>query len=139
MPTRKKRFFEFGLNFLSYDFIFSKLHCPMVRIKFSLDIHPSKTTSYFLKNDRSFLEKRQVVSCKTTGHFSENNGLFFTNALMLPNVQRHIVKLILGIDYPTPRIGFVKNPIIDILRAHMYAHITGVFCFLLSQVSHYSL
>lgn len=56
---------------------------------------------------------------------------------MLPNVQRHIVKLILGIDYPTPRIGFVKNPIIDILRARMYAHITGVFCFLLSQVSHH--
>ena len=49
----------------------------MVRIKFSLDIHPSKTTSYFLKNDRSFLEKRQVVSCKTTGHFSENNGSLF--------------------------------------------------------------
>ena len=86
----------------------------MVRIKFSLDIHPSKTTSYFLKND----------------------GLFFTDALMLPNVQRHIVKLILGIDYPTPRIGIVKNPIIDISRARMYGHITGVFCFLLSQVSH---
>lgn len=88
----------------------------MVRIKFSLDIHPSKTTSYFLKNDRSFLVKRRVTFQKTTGHFSENNGLFFTNALMLPNVQRHIVKLILGIDYPTPRIGFVKNPIIFYAR-----------------------
>ena len=48
----------------------------MVRIKFSLDIHPSKTTSYFLKNDRSFLEKRQVVSCKTTGRFLKNDRSF---------------------------------------------------------------
>ncbi len=108
----------------------------MVRIKFSLDIHPSKTTSYFLKNDRSFLVKRRVTFQKTTSYFLKNDGLFFTDALMLPNVQRHIVKLILGIDYPTPRIGIVKNPIIDISRARMYAHITGVFCFLLSQVSH---
>ena len=92
----------------------------MVRIKFSLDIHPSKTTSYFLKNDRSFLVKRRVTFQKTTSYFLKNDGLFF----------------ILGIDYPTPRIGIVKNPIIDISRARMYAHITGVFCFLLSQVSH---
>ena len=111
----------------------------MVRIKFSLDIHPSKTTSYFLKNDRSFLVKRRVTFQKTTSYFLKNDGLFFTDALMLPNVQRHIVKLILGIDYPTPRIGIVKNPIIDISRARMYAHITRVFCFLLSQVSHDSL
>ncbi len=111
----------------------------MVTIKFSLDIHPRKTTSYFLKNDRSFLVKRRVTFQKTTGHFSKNDGSLFTDALMLRNIQRHIVKLILGIDYPTPRIGFVKNPIIDIPRARMYAHITGVFCFLLSQVSHDSL
>ena len=111
----------------------------MVRIKFSLDIHPSKTTSYFLKNDGSLFRKRRVTFQKTTGHFLENDGLFFTDALMLPNVQRHIAKFILGIDYPTPRIGIVKIPIIDIPRARMYAHITGVFCFLLSQVSHYSL
>ncbi len=33
----------------------------MVTIKFSFDIHPRKTTSYFLKNDRSFLVKRRVT------------------------------------------------------------------------------
>ena len=59
--TTLRRFCAYGLNSLLRCFIFSKLHCPMVRIKFSLDIHPSKTTSYFLKNDRSFLVKRRVV------------------------------------------------------------------------------
>ncbi len=95
----------------------------MVTIKFSLDIHPRKTTSYFLKNDRSFLVKRRVTFQKTTGHFSENDGLFFTDALMLPNIQRHIVKLILRIDYPTPRIGNCENshnrhPTRAYVRAH---------------------
>ncbi len=43
----------------------------MVTIKFSLDIHPRKTTSYFLKNDKSFLVKRRVTFQKTTGCFSQ--------------------------------------------------------------------
>ena len=54
---------------------------------------------------------------------------------MLPNVQRHIVKLILGIDYPTPRIGFVKNPIIDTTRAYVRAHNRSFLFFAVTSVT----
>lgn len=117
----------------------------MVRIKFSLDIHPRKTTSYFLKNDRSFLVKRRVTFQKTTGCFSKNDGSLFRkqrvvfhkrfDAAKRPKAHR---KTHIG-----NRLSYTKNRICkksyNILRARMYAHIIGVFCFLLSQVSHYSL
>ena len=68
----------------------------------------------FFENDVLFLQKRQVV---------------FYGCLEVEKQHRRKRKRI-------PGILFVKIPIITLPRAHAYAHITGVFIFLLSQVSH---
>ena len=82
----------------------------------------SKTTCCFFKNDVLFLRKWRVT-------FSKWQVVFYG---CLGGEKQHRRK-----RKRIPRILFVKIPIITLPRAHAYAHITGIFCFLLSQVSHY--
>ena len=68
---------------------------------------------------------------KTTYRFMKNNGLFSVN------IQRQKT-----INEPPIKSSFfrsVKIPTITLSRAHAYARITGVFAFLLSQVSQQTL
>ena len=87
-----------------------------------------KTTYRFMKNNVSFYEKQRVVLMKTTCRFMKNNGLFSVNVrrpktISEPSIKNRIFRS-------------VKIPTITPFRAHAYARITGVFAFLLSQVSH---
>ena len=87
-----------------------------------------KTTCCFNENDVLFWGKRRVVLVKTTCCFSENDVLFSVKGRERENT------------YPRNRnrehcIRIVKTSITPFSRAHAYTHITGVFAFLLSQVS----
>ena len=105
----------------------------------------SKTTCCFFKNDVLFLRKRRVVSSKMTCCFFENDVLFLQKRRVTFSKRQVVFYGCLGVEKQhrrkrkrIPRILFVKIPIISLPRAHAYAHITGVFIFLLSQVSHSS-
>ena len=65
---------------------------------------------------------------KTTCRFMKNNGLFSVNVRRLKTINEPPIK--------NRVFRSVKIPIITPSRAHAYARITGVFAFLLSQVSH---
>ena len=67
---------------------------------------------------------------KTTCRFMKNNGLFSANVRKPPKKTIN--------EPPNKNRVFrsVKIPIITLSRAYAYARITGVFAFLLSQVSH---
>ena len=102
----------------------------------------SKTTCCFFKNDVLFLQKRRVVSSKMTCCFFENDVLFLQKRRVTFSKRQVVFYGCLGVEKQhrrkrkrIPRILFVKIPIITLPRAHAYAHITGVFIFLLSQVS----
>ena len=97
-------------------------------------------TSIFF--DVLFLRKRRVVSSKTTCCFFKNDVLFFQKRRVTFSKWQVVFYGCLGVEKQhrrkrkrIPRILFVKIPIITLPRAHAYAHITGVFIFLLSQVS----
>ena len=86
------------------------------------------TTCCFGENDVLFWGKRRVVLVKTTCCFGENDVLFSMKGRERENT------------YPRNRnrehcIRIVKTSITPFSRAHAYTHITGVFAFLLSQVS----
>ena len=105
------------MNFATPPFFFDVLFPRKRRVV------SSKTTCCFFKNDVLFLQKRRVT-------FSKRQVVFY-GCLGVEKQHRRKRKRI-------PRILFVKIPIISLPRAHAYAHITGVFIFLLSQVSHSS-
>ena len=99
----------------------------------------------FFENDVLFLRKRRVVSSKMTCCFFENDVLFFQKRRVTFSKRQVVFCGCLGVEKQhrrkrkrIPSILFVKIPIISLPRAHAYAHITGVFIFLLSQVSQYS-
>ena len=96
----------------------------------------------FFENDVLFLQKRRVVFSKTTCCFFENDVLFLQKRRVTFSKRQVVFYGCLGVEKQhrrkrkrIPRILFVKIPIITLPRAHAYAHITGVFIFLLSQVS----
>lgn len=79
-----------------------------------------KTTSHFLKNDRSLFEKRRVTFLKRqVVLLDKRKGKRTVGETEIENE-----KLICKNTYNQP-----------LSRARVYAHITGVFVFLLSQVS----
>ena len=87
-----------------------------------------KTTCCFSKNDVLFWGKRRVVLRKTTCCFGENDVLFSMKGRERENTyprnwnREHCIRI-------------VKTSITPFSRAHAYTRITGVFAFLLSQVS----
>ncbi len=107
------------------------------------------STCCFFENDVLFLRKWRVVSSKTTCCSSKTTCCFFENDVLFLQKRRvtfskrqvvfygclGVEKQHRGKRKRIPRILFVKIPIITLPRAHAYAHITGVFIFLLSQVS----
>ncbi len=100
------------------------------------------STCCFFENDVLFLRKRRVIFQKTTSHFSENDRSLFENDRSFLHNRRVVFMNTWGVEKShkrkhkqTPRISFVKIPVITLPRAHAYAHTTGVFAFLLSQVS----
>ena len=95
-----------------------------------------------LRKRRVVLRKRRVVSSKVTCCFFKNDVLFLQKRRVTFSKRQVVFYGCLGVEKQhrrkrkrIPRILFVKIPIITLPRAHAYAHITGVFIFLLSQVS----
>ena len=88
-----------------------------------------KMTCCFLQSDVLFCIKRRVVFFKVTCRFHQNDVLFSVHALRWRNhsVKRHPKAKILNCKK-------IRNS--SFSRAHALARITGVFLFLLSQVSH---
>ena len=76
----------------------------------------------FQKNDKSLFEKQRVTLWK--------RQVVFMNTWGVEKSHKRKHKRI-------PRISFVKIPVVTLPRARTYAHTTGVFAFLLSQVSRY--
>ena len=102
------------------------------------------STCCFFENDVLFLRKRRLIFQKTTSHFSKNNGSLFENDRSFLHNRRVVFMNTWGVEKShkrkhkrIPRISFVKIPVITLPRARTYAHTTGVFAFLLSQVSRY--
>ena len=87
-----------------------------------------KTTCCFSENDVLFWGKRRVVLVKMTCCFGENDVWFSMKGRKRENTHPRNKNR-------EQRIRIVKIPITPIPRAHAYTHITGVFAFLLSQVS----
>ena len=86
-----------------------------------------KTTCCFHQNGVMFSSKRRVVLIKTTCCFHQNDVLFSMNILMQEiSITKH---------KPEAKIPKCKNTY-KLRRAHAYTRCTGVFVFLLSQVSH---
>ena len=87
-----------------------------------------KTTCRFEKNNVSFWKKQRVVLEKTTCRFNDNDSLFFIGYAegkrTIGESEIDNVKIICKNTY-NQRFS----------RARVRAHITGVFVFLLSQVS----
>ena len=87
-----------------------------------------KTTYRFNENNVSFWRKQHIVLEKTTFRFNNNDSLFFIGyAEGKRNIGESEIdntKMICKNTYNQP-----------ISRARVRAHITGVFVFLLSQVS----
>ena len=87
-----------------------------------------KTTCCFSKNDVLFWGKRRVVLVKMTCCFGENDVWFSMKG-------RKREKICPRNRNREQRIRIVKISITPFFHAHAYTRITGVFAFLLSQVS----
>ena len=88
-----------------------------------------KTTCGFRKNNVSFSHKQRVVFYKTTCRFLINNVLLFHKHSITEKI------LSMNRNLSTESLKCEKT-YIPLARAHVYTRITGVFVFLLSQVSH---
>ena len=87
-----------------------------------------KTTCRFVRNNVSFYEKQRVVLRETTCRFVRNNVSFFRTQWRGNGRHRKV-------QIEKRRNWIVKIPIKPSPRAYAHARVTGVFAFLLSQVS----
>ena len=91
-----------------------------------------KTTYHFRINNVSFSIKQRVVFYKTTCRFFINIVLLFHKHSITEKI------LSMNRNLSTESLKCEKT-YIPLARAHVYTRITGVFVFLLSQVSHKNL
>ena len=94
-----------------------------------------KTTCRFEENNVSFWWKQRVVLRKTTYRFGENNVSFYEKWRVVFKQHSDAEKTIDEPPIKNRVFRTVKKSTITPSRAHAYAHITGLFAFLLSQVS----
>ena len=101
-----------------------------------------KTTARFGENISSFWEKQRIVLVKTTYRFGENNVSFWRKQRVVLWEVTCCFQTTFGCrknyrwaTHQKQSFSNCKKSTITPSRAHAYAHITGLFAFLLSQVS----
>ncbi len=95
-----------------------------------------KTTGCFTQNDGLFYSKRRVVLLKTSGRFTQNDGLFYSNDRLFYSKRRIVCCKVDEKHNPcNSRKRNCKKFYNSSSHAYACAHITGVLHFLLSQVS----
>ena len=94
-----------------------------------------KTTCRFEGNNVSFWGKQRVVLVKTTCRFEKNNVSFYEKWRVVFKQHSDAEKTIDEPPIKNRVFRIVKKSTITLSRAHAYARISGVFDFLLSQVS----
>ena len=101
-----------------------------------------KTTCRFEENNVSFWWKQRVVLVKTTCRFEKNNVSFWWKQRVVLREVTCCFQTTFGCrknyrwaTHQKQSFSNCKKSTITPSRAHAYAHITGLFAFLLSQVS----
>ena len=111
------------------------LNCGLSFLSSQCVVCSKKVTGCFVKSDGLFCEKWRVVLWKVTGRFVKSDRSFCGKWRVVFNARWEGQKKWEKRSSNNWVCGNVKIPINCLARAHVYARTTGVFVFLLSQVS----